>query len=76
MLIKNGGCGDSCLTPVHYSPTHGVHADLGFGRDKVHIPFSGQTTLNVFGNRHDGSDFRPSYENDIVLKSLGGKLKL
>ena len=57
------------LSPVHWSEGAGVHADLGLGREKIHIPFSGQTTLPTFGI--GGS---PGYGNDAVLASLGGSL--
>jgi hypothetical protein len=55
------------LSPVHWSPGNGVHADIGFGRDKVHVPFRGQTTLPTFG-----VGGKPSYANDKKLAELGG----
>lgn len=61
--------GGSPLSPVHWSPTAGVHADIGFGADKIHVPFEGQTTLDVFG-----IGGRPSYGNDLRLGGLGGTL--
>jgi hypothetical protein len=72
MTMPAGGppmIGGRPLSPVHWSPGNGVHADIGFGRDKVHVPFSGQTTLSTF--RVGG---RPSYENDRQLAGLGGTL--
>lgn len=57
------------LSPVHFSEGAGVHADIGFGADKIHVPFSGQTTLPTFG-----IGGRPSYENDQLLADLGGTL--
>ena len=63
------------VSPVHYSEKYRVHADEGQGKEKLHVPYIGQTTLNVFGNSHDKSGFRPSPENDMALKSLGGRLK-
>ncbi|MFH0852948.1 MAG: hypothetical protein V1853_00900 [bacterium] len=62
--------GGQPLSPVHFSPSAGVHADIGFGRKKVHVPFSGQTTLPTFG-----IGGRPSYENDAQLARLGGTLR-
>lgn len=59
--------GGQPLSPVHWSPDNGVHADIGFGPDKIHVPFVGQTTLPTF--RIGG---RPSYENDANLGNLGG----
>lgn len=61
--------GGQPLSPVHYSPTAGVHADIGNGPDKYHVPYSGQTTLPTF--RIGGT---PSYENDRKLSDLGGTL--
>lgn len=61
---------DKPLSPVHFSATNGVHADLGLGREKVHLPFEGQTTLPTF--RIGGS---PSPLNDSHLADLGGTLK-
>ena len=61
--------GGQPLSPVHYSRSAGVHADIGFGANKVHVPYSGQTTLQTFGI--GGS---PSYENDRNLARLGGTL--
>jgi len=56
------------VSPVHRSNANGVHADYyGVNGSKEHIPFVGQTTLDVFT--------RPSYENDVVLKNMGGVLK-
>lgn len=62
--------GGQPMSPVHWSPANGVHADIGFGRDKIHVPFSGQTTLDTF--RIGG---RPSYENDRRLADLGGTFR-
>lgn len=62
--------GGKILTPVHYSPENGVHADWGTGADKAHIPYEGQTNLSVF--RVGG---RPSYESDAQLAALGGVLR-
>jgi hypothetical protein len=56
------------LSPCHYSEQNGWHADHGQGADKVHIPYRGQTNLNMMGNA--------SYENDTKLKDLGGSLDL
>lgn len=61
--------GELPLSPVHWSPTAGVHADIGFGADKIHVPFDGQTTLPTF--RIGG---QPSPENDLQLGRLGGTL--
>jgi hypothetical protein len=61
--------GNQPISPVHHSPMHGVHSDIGFGRDKQHVPFSGQTTLQTY--RIGGE---PSYENDQQLGNLGGTL--
>ena len=58
------------LSPVHYSRQNGVHADIGHGANKIHVPFSGQTTLDTF--RIGG---RPSYQNDAKLASMGGTYK-
>ena len=57
------------LSPVHYSEGAGVHADIGLKRDKIHVPFSGQTTLPTFGI---GGEKGP--ENDKKLADLGGTL--
>jgi hypothetical protein len=62
--------GGRVMSPVHWSQDHGVHADIGLGRDKVHVPFSGQTTLDTF--RIGG---RPSYGNDRRLANLGGTFR-
>ncbi len=59
------------LSPVHNSFQNGVHADLGHRSNKIHIPFSGQTTLPTF--RIGGE---PSYQNDRLLAKHGGTLKL
>ncbi len=58
------------LSPVHFSSKHGVHADIGHGPSKIHLPFSGQTTLPTYG-----IGGRPSYQNDRMLRDLGGSLK-
>ena len=57
------------VSPVHYSKENGVHADYNPGglKNHIHIPFSGQTTLNTF--------IKPSYKNDAMLGKLGGTLK-
>tara|TARA_Y100000031_G_C7970456_1_gene270114 strand:- start:168 stop:389 length:222 start_codon:yes stop_codon:yes gene_type:complete len=58
------------LSPVHHSPAHGVHSDIGTrGPDKMHVPFQGQTTLPTFG-----IGGRPSYQNDARLGGMGGSL--
>lgn len=62
--------GNKPLSPVHFSRQNGVHADIGTGPGKVHVPFCGQTTLPTF--RIGGS---PSYQNDAALANLGGTLK-
>ena len=61
--------GGNPLSPVHYSHSAGVHADIGIGSSKVHVPFSGQTTLPTFG-----IGGVPSHGNDIKLGGLGGTL--
>jgi len=61
--------GGQTMSPVHFSQSAGVHADIGFGRDKVHVPYCGQTTLPTFG-----IGGRPSYGNDSQLARLGGTL--
>ena len=55
------------VSPVHWSRQHGVHADYNSGGKHLHIPYVGQTTLDVFT--------KPSYKNDLKLKRLGGTLK-
>ena len=54
------------LSPIHWSPSAGVHADIGFGRDKIHVPFQGQTTLQTF--------YDPGYGNDQKMFNMGGTL--
>ena len=61
--------GGQPLSPVHWSPSAGVHADIGFGAGKIHVPFEGQTTLQTFG-----IGGRPSYLNDQNVFGLGGSL--
>lgn len=61
--------GTEPVSPIHYSPTAGVHADIGFGGDRVHVPFQGQTTLPTFGI--GGS---PGAANDQQLLGMGGTL--
>ena len=61
--------GGQPLSPVHFSG-NGVHADLGIGSEKIHVPFIGQTTLQTFGVG-DG----PSLANDVNLANLGGTLQ-
>ena len=61
--------GGQPLSPVHYSKSAGVHADIGHGPNKIHVPFSGQTTLDTF--RIGGT---PSYQNDQNLFGMGGTL--
>lgn len=55
------------LSPVHHSNSHGVHADIGHGAGKLHVPFSGQTTLPTY--KIGGT---PGTENDSNLGNLGG----
>ena len=61
--------GPQPLTPVHYSPCAGVHADIGHNANKIHVPFSGQTTLPTFG-----IGGKPTYQNDQNLFGMGGSL--
>lgn len=58
------------LSPVHFSRQNGVHADIGFGHTKKHVPLIGQTTLPTFciGGR-------PTYRNDHNLSGLGGRYR-
>lgn len=73
MSVPIGGApmiGGRPLSPVHWSQGNGVHADIGHGPSKVHVPFSGQTTLDTF--RIGG---KPSYGNDQRLADLGGTLR-
>ncbi len=59
------------FSPVHFSQKNGVHADLGHrGPDKIHVPFSGQTTLPTY--RVGGV---PGPQNDRMLRDLGGTFK-
>lgn|GEM_PF-3703401 len=58
---------DKPLSPVHFSLNNGVHADLGFGHDKIHVPFVGQTTLPTYG-----IGGVPGHNNDNNLAKLGG----
>lgn len=45
------------LSPIHWSENNGAHADLTPpGMPKIHIPYVGQTTLDMFG---------PSSERDL-----------
>lgn len=53
------------LSPVHYSPKHGVHADIGTGAGKIHVPFVGQTTIQTFTSEK-------GQINDANLARLGG----
>lgn len=58
------------VSPVHWSEKNGVHADYnpgGLKKSHIHVPYNGQTTLDVF--------IKPSYQNDLKLKKLGGTLK-
>lgn len=61
--------GGQPLSPVHYSRGAGIHADIGFGPNKIHVPFSGQTTLPTFG-----IGGKPSYQNDQDMFNMGGSL--
>ena len=56
------------VSPVHYSPANGVHADVG----KLHVPYVGQTTINTF--RTNELNLKQAQENDLRLKGLGGTL--
>lgn len=58
------------LSPVHYSERHGIHADIGIGPGKAHVPFVGQTTLPTF--KIGGS---PGHNNDANLALLGGSFR-
>jgi hypothetical protein len=62
LVLKNG-----VLTPIHNSQYGGVHADLepSDGSPKLHIPYSGQTTLDMF---RIGT--RPSYETYTKISEL------
>ena len=56
------------VSPTHWSPQNGVHADYyPDGIHKIHVPYTGQTTLSTFT--------QPSYMNDQLLQNLGGTLK-
>ena len=70
-LINNGPpmIGQKPLSPVHHSPSAGVHADIGLGQNKIHVPFSGQTTLQTF--KIGG---KSNYQNNQRLANLGGTL--
>ena len=59
------------LSPVHYSEQNGVHADLGHGAGKTHIPYNGQTTIDTF---RSGRTMKQGFQNDQKLANLGGKL--
>ncbi len=63
--------GNRSLSPVHFSQANGVHADIGLGRDKVHVPFQGQTILQTF--RIAG---KPSYDNDARFSHMGNSKSL
>ena len=61
------------LSPIHYSLNNGIHADLNSynGADKIHIPYQGQTTLDMY--RIGG---RPNYDTfNIISKNNFGTLK-
>lgn len=62
--------GGQPMSPVHFSHQNGVHADIGHGRNKMHIPFEGQTTLPTF--RIGGV---PGHANDQNLADLGGTFR-
>ncbi len=62
--------GGQPLSPVHHSNSAGVHSDIGFGANKIHVPFYGQTTLPTFG-----IGGKPSYQNDQNLFNMGGTLQ-
>ena len=36
------------MSPIHWSAQHGVHADLNSPSGKAHVPYMGQTTLDMF----------------------------
>lgn len=36
------------LSPIHWSDKNGVHADLTGPYGKIHVPYMGQTTLDMF----------------------------
>ena len=61
--------GGEKVSPIHSSLSAGVHLDIGTGRNKIHVPFSGQTTLPTF--KIGGT---PGPENDQNLAKLGGTL--
>ena len=68
LSLKNGW-----LSPIHYSKESGVHADFNpyDGGKKLHIPYEGQCTLDMFGI---GS--KPSYETYNIISRFGlGTLK-
>lgn len=63
IFLKNG-----FITPIHNS-LNGVHADFHpYSGGKLHVPYSGQTTLDMFGI---GS--KPNYGtyNTISKHNLG-----
>ncbi len=64
--------GGQPLSPVHWSRENGVHADIGLGQDKIHVPFTGQTTLDTF---RSGRTFREGSLNDRRLADLGGTFR-
>lgn len=61
-------CGS--LSPIHWSAQNGVHADLKTSIGKSHIPYIGQTTLDMFPG-YESSRSLPQQLNVINQYQLG-----
>ncbi|MBI4021301.1 MAG: hypothetical protein HY369_03595 [Candidatus Aenigmarchaeota archaeon] len=66
--------GGGFLTPIHWSARNGVHADFHRpGLPMEHIPYQGQTTLDMFGSGVTRSlPEQLGYINTYNLGSLRG----
>ena len=60
---------DGWLTPIHRSREYGIHANINpyNGGDTIHIPYNGQTTLDMYsiGGRPNYNTYNVISQNNL-----------